>query len=198
MSEAAAALPTWFYAGLGGVLLANMLEGWLEGAPNFFAAAETADEPEDLRTPPEQTRLHLFAPVDTGSSVPPSREHRAPVCPARVGSGTGLERSRDPHPRPGPGKDRDRDDQARRLQDLGGGCLDGPSGCCVCLGSLAAGALEPGLVSATGVVCAHSDAGHRRGWLLRSGGFQRRPLARLEGDHGPSRAPFFARAPPGR
>src|SRR5579864_9076928 len=198
MSEAQSALPTSIDAGLGGVLLANMLEGWLTGDPNFFATAETANEPEDLRAPPEQTSLHLFAPVDTESSIPPSREHRAPVCAAGVGFGTGLERSRDPHPRPGPGKDRDRDDPAGRLQDFGGGCLDGSSGCGVCLGSLAAGTLEPRLASATGVVCAHPDPGHRRGWLLRSGGFQRRPFARIEGDHGPGRASFFARAPPGR
>src|SRR5258708_3839371 len=196
MGEAESAPPTSIEAELGGVLLANMLEGWLTGDPDFFVTAETANEPEDLRAPPEQTRLHLFAPIDTGSSVPPSREHRAPVCAAGVGSGAGLERSRDPHPRPGPGEDRDRNDQAGGLQDLGGGCLDGSSGRGVCLGSLTAGTLEPRLASATGVVFAHPDAGHRRGWLLRSGGFQRRPFARIEGDHGPSRAPFFARAPP--
>src|SRR6516162_4462209 len=174
MCEAHSAFPTSIDAGLGGVLLANMLEGWLTGDPNFLTSAETAHEPEDLRTPPEQTRLHLFTPIDTGSSAPPSREHRAPVCAAGVGSGTGLEPSRHPHPRPGPGKNRDRDDPAGGLQDLGGGCLDGSSGCGVCLGSLAAGTLEPRLASVAGVVCAHPDAGHRRGWLLRSGGFQRR------------------------
>ena len=32
---------------LGGVLLANMLEGWLDGNPNFSATAEATDEPQD-------------------------------------------------------------------------------------------------------------------------------------------------------
>src|SRR2546422_798953 len=72
------------------------------------------------------------------------------------------------------------------------------SGCGVCVGSLAAGALESRLVPSAGVVRAYRDAGDRRRRLLRSVGFQRRPLAWIEGDHGAGRAPFFARAPPGR
>src|SRR5580700_6206641 len=141
MSEVHSARPTSIDAGLGGVLLANMLAGWLDGDPNFFATAETANEPEDLRAPPEQTRLHLSASVDTGSSAPSSGEHGTPVCSARVSSGTGLERSCDPHPRLCPWNGRHRDDPAGGLQDPGGGCLDGASGCGVCFGSLTAGAL---------------------------------------------------------
>src|SRR5882724_5830512 len=55
----------------------------------------------------------------------------------------------------------------------------GPSGCSVCTGSLAIGALESRLASAAGVVRTHRDAGDRRRRLLRSVGFQRRPLARV-------------------
>src|SRR6267143_3596910 len=103
MSDARASLPAPIDAESGGLLLANMLESWLQGPASFLAPAEVVDELEDHRTPPEQTRLHLSPPVDPGPSASPSGEHRAPVCPAREGAGTRLERSGDPYPRPGPG-----------------------------------------------------------------------------------------------
>jgi len=198
MSEAPSALLAPIDAGLGGVLLANMVEAWLAGNPDTLASAEAADESQDHGTAPEQTRIHLCAPVDQCPGASPSGEHGAPVCIASDGAGVGLARIGDSHARPGPGHDGDRDDQAGGFQDAGGRCLDGPSGRGVCAGSFAPGALESGLASVAGAVCAHRDAGDRRGWLLRSVGFQRRPLARVEGDHGSSRAAFFARAPPGR
>ena len=71
------------------------------------ANAEARDESPRSRATPQQAGLHLPAPVDAGPSSPPSGEHRAPVCAAREGAGTGLERIRDSHPRPGPGKDRE-------------------------------------------------------------------------------------------
>src|SRR5437763_1883368 len=103
---------------LGGVLLANMLAGWLEGNSNFSVTEEAADEPEDYGTPPEQTCLHLSAPVNAGASAPSSGEHGTPVCPAREGAGTGLERASDPHSRPGSGDVRSTSDGAGRLQDF--------------------------------------------------------------------------------
>src|ERR1035438_9363775 len=195
MSGAPSALPATIDAGLGGVLLANMLEGWLDGDPKVLPTAETADEPQDYRTSPEQTCLHLFTPVDAWSSTPPSGEHGASVCTARDGAGTGLDRIPDPHTRPGPGEDGHRDGGARGFQDLGGGCLDGSSGRGVCVGGLAAGALQSRLASAAGVVFAHRNASDRRRWLLRSGGLQLRIVARVERDHGSGRIAFFARAP---
>src|SRR6266566_265840 len=197
MSELRAALHTSIDVGLGGVLLANMLAGWLDSDPKGLPTAETAGEPEDHRTSPEQTGLHLFAPVDTGPSPPSSREHRAPVCTAGESAGTGLERIPDPYAGSGPGEDGDRDGGAAGLQDLGGGCFVGASGGSDCIGGLAVGALEPRLASIAGVVCAHRNAGDRRRWLLRPGRFQRRPSVGLEGSYGPGRASFFARAPPG-
>jgi hypothetical protein len=44
------ALHTPIHAELGGVLLANMLEGWRAGDPLILSTAETADEPPDCRT----------------------------------------------------------------------------------------------------------------------------------------------------
>jgi len=115
MSEVLATLPAPIDASWGGVLLANMLAGWLDGNPEVWSTAETADEPENYRASPEQTSLPLSTPVHAGAGTPSSGEHGTPVGTAREGSGTGLERAPHPHPRPGLGKDGDRDDGARGL-----------------------------------------------------------------------------------
>src|SRR5215831_9532842 len=187
MIGARSALHATIDASLGGVLLANMLEGWLDGNPMVWPTAETANELEDCGTSPKQTGLHLSTPIDAGSSTPPSGEHGAPVCAARDGAGTGLERILDPHTGPRFRKDGDPDDGARGLQDPGCGCLDGSGGSRVCVGSLATGALEPRLASTAGVVRAHDNSGDRRRRVLRSGRLQRRIATRIEGDHGPGR-----------
>src|SRR5216684_6899650 len=80
MSEAQSALHASIDAGLGGVLLANMVEAWLAGNPDCLESVEVADEPQDHRTTPEQTRLHLCAPVDECPGAPPPGKHGAPVC----------------------------------------------------------------------------------------------------------------------
>src|SRR5580700_7178864 len=103
MSEVPSALLAPIDAGLGGVLLANMVEAWLAGNPDSLASAEAADEPQDHGTAPEQTGLHLCAPVDERPSAPPPGEHGAPVCIASDGGGDGLERIGDSHARPAPG-----------------------------------------------------------------------------------------------
>src|SRR5439155_14742857 len=155
MSEALSALrapidPEW-----GDVLLANMLESWLDHGASLIATAEVRDESEDSRASPQQAGLHLLAPVDAGPSSPPSGEHGAPVRAAREGAGTGLERIPDSHPRPGFGKVGDGDDAAGGLQDLSGRCLDGSGGRGIGPGSLAAGALESRLASAAGAMRVH-------------------------------------------
>ena len=155
MSEALSALRAPIDPGRGGVLLANMLASWLDQDRSLTATAEARDESQDSRTSPPQARLHLPAPVDAGPSSPPSGEHGAPVCPAREGAGTGLERIPDSHPRPGFGKDGNGDDAAGGLQDLSGRCLDGPGGGGVCPGSLAPGALESRLAAPAGTLRAH-------------------------------------------
>ncbi|SPE34037.1 hypothetical protein SBA2_840028 [Acidobacteriia bacterium SbA2] len=148
--------------------------------------------------PRPQAGLHLPTPVDAGPSSAPSGEYRAPVRLAREGAGTGLERIPDSHPRPGFGQDGNGDDAAGGLQDLSGGCLDGPGRGGVRPGSLAPGALESRLAAATGALRAHLHAGDRRGWLLRPGGLQRRAAFRIKGRHGVGRTAFLARPPPGR
>src|SRR5215471_17806720 len=155
MSAAPPALRAPIDPACGGVLLANMLESWLDQDPSLTARAEARDESEDSRTSPPQAGLHLPAPVDAGPSPPPSGEHGTPVRLAREGAGTGLERIPDSHPRPGFGKDGNGDDAAGGLQDLSGRCLDGASGGGVCPGSLALGAFESRLAAPAGALCAH-------------------------------------------
>src|ERR1035438_5991166 len=92
MSEALSALRVPIDPERGGVLLANMLASWLDHDRSLTATAEAGNESEDSRTTPQQASLHLPAPVDAGPSSPPSGEYRAPVCLAREGAGTGLER----------------------------------------------------------------------------------------------------------
>src|SRR5437762_9182582 len=181
VSDAYSSLTVPIDVKLGGVLLANMLAGWLEGNSNFSVTEEAADEPEDYGTPPEQTCLHLSAPVNAGASAPSSGEHGTPVCPAREGAGTGLERASDPHSRPGSGDVRSTSDGAGRLQDPRSGGLDGSGGRGVCIGGVATGALEFRLASIVGVVRAHRNAGDRRRWLLQPSRFQRRPFVGLKG-----------------
>src|SRR6266446_753353 len=113
MIGARAALHPTIDASVGGVLLANMLEGWLDGEPPVLPTMETADELENCRTSSKQTCLHLFTPIDAGSSTPPSGEHGTPIRAARDGEGAGLERILDPHTRPRLGKNWDGDDKER-------------------------------------------------------------------------------------
>ena len=182
----------------GGVLLANMLEAWLDARADFLTIAEVTDELEDHRTASEQTCLHLSAPVDPGSSPSSSGEHGTPVCPAAEGIGIGLERSHGPHTRSRPGNIGCADDRTHGFQDFGRGCFDGASGSRVCSGSFATGTLECRLVSTAGVVRTDPDAGDRRRWLLRSSGFQRRTVVGAQRNHGASGVALSTRAPPRR
>src|SRR5687768_14059731 len=127
------ALHTPIDVGLGGVLLANMLAAWLDGNPTRLPTGEATNESQDPGTSPEQTGVHLPAPVDTKPSPSPSGEHGAAVRAARESTGTGVERISDPHAGSGPGEDRYRDGKAGGLQDLGGGGLDGASRRGVCV-----------------------------------------------------------------
>src|SRR6266436_274890 len=116
MSTASSALIVPIDPQLASMIVANMLENWLDFSPNALTTAEVTDEPENLRTAAEQTGLHLCASVDACPSAPPSREHRASVCAAKESSGTGLERNVDPHPRSGFGSIRCPYDGTRGLQ----------------------------------------------------------------------------------
>src|SRR5215831_11440612 len=157
MRPASSAIPVPIDVGLGGMLLANMLLAWLDSDAKGLPSEEAVDEPQDRRTSPEQTSLHLSAPVHAQPSPPPSGEHRTSVCTTGEGAGTGLEPIPDPHAGWGPGEDGHRNGGTGGLQDFGGGGLDGASGRGVCLGGLPPGAFESGLASAPGVVRAYRN-----------------------------------------
>src|SRR6267378_6561413 len=183
---------------LASVIIANMLENWLDSSPHAWTTPEVTDEPENLRTAEEQTGLHLCASVDPCASAPPSGEYRASVCAAAESSRTGLERTVDPDPRSGFGNIRCSYDGAHGLQNPGSGCFHGTGGGGVCLGGFATGALECRLAPAPGVVCADAHPRDRRGWLLRSGGLQRWFIVGTQGHDGASGVALHPRAPPGR
>src|SRR5258708_12768939 len=82
-------------AGLGGVVLANMVEAWLVGNPDGVTSVEAANELQDHGTTPEQTGLHLCPPVDECPGAPSPGKHGPPECAANDGTGSGLERIRD-------------------------------------------------------------------------------------------------------
>src|SRR3981081_1005331 len=154
MSTALSSLivPTDFQ--LASVIIANMLENWLDSSPTALTTAEVTDDAENLRSAADQTGLHLCASVNSCPSAPPSREHRASVCAATESSGTGLARNVDPNPRSGFGSIRCPYKGPHGLQDPGSGCFHGPGGRGVCLGGFATGALESRLAPPPGVVCA--------------------------------------------
>src|SRR5262245_49594764 len=147
MSEAVSAPQVSIDAGLGGVLLANMVEAWLVGNADGATSVEAANEPQDHAKTPEQAGLHLCPPIDECSGAPPPGEHGAAVCTAKDGAGDGLERIGDSDTRSGPGHDGDRDDQAGGFQNSGGRCLDGASGRGICAGSFPTGARQSRLAS---------------------------------------------------
>ena len=79
MSTASSSLIVPIDPQLASVIVANMLENWLDFSPTALTTAEVIDEPENPRTAKEQTGLHLRASVDSCPSAPPSGEHRASV-----------------------------------------------------------------------------------------------------------------------
>jgi len=72
MSTASSSLivPTDFQ--LASMIVANMLENWLDFPSNVWTTAEVTDESENLGTATEQAGVHLCASVDACSSAPPS------------------------------------------------------------------------------------------------------------------------------
>src|SRR5260370_15234128 len=196
MSESLAAAHVPIDVELGSAFLANMLACWLDGDRESSFSLEVADEYHDQRAAPEQDRLCVCAPVDDGASPSPSGEHGTPVCAERESPAIGLEQFDRSDSGPGSGQVRSADNGPRGFQDSCSGSFDGTGGRSVCAGSLATGALECRLAAIAGAVCTDRYAGDQRRWLLQPDGVQRRALIGIEGDDGPGRTSFVARAPP--
>src|SRR5580693_10352049 len=196
MSESSAAVHVPIDVELGGAFLANLLAAWIDGDRQSSFSVEAADEYRDQRATAEQDRLCVCAPVDPGAGPSPSGEHGAPVCLEGEGLAIGLERFDGSDSGPGSGQVRSTDNGTGGLQNAGGGSIDGAGWRGFCAGGLATGALEFGLASLAGTVCADRHAGDRRRWLLQPGRFQRRALVGIEGDDGSGRTSSVARALP--
>ena len=88
--------------------------------------------------------------------------------------------------------------RSRRLQEVGGRGVAGRSGSGVRLGGLAAGAVQRRLAPLDRDLRLDRHADRRRGRLLRSGGFQRRPFAGLKAQMSQAELHFLRAPPPGR
>src|ERR1035437_1231686 len=137
MSELPAAVRTLVDVESGGVLLANMLAGWLDANGESSLSVEAADEYHDQRAAPEQDRVCVCASVDAGAGSSPSGEHGASVCSAGESTGHGLERAVGSDFGWGPGQVRSTDNGTGGFQDSGSGSLDGPGGRSFCAGGFA-------------------------------------------------------------
>src|SRR5437899_3007988 len=129
-----------------GAILANMIESYLAGgAPPSNPEGADHDDLQDCRSTSVAPSLHLHSSVDYGAGPLQPGEHRAPVQSGEQGTVSRLELGANPDPRPGSRPVRCTNDQSRGLQDAGQRRGHGPSRCDLLPGSLAAGALQPGL-----------------------------------------------------
>src|SRR5258708_18763841 len=144
MSEPPAAGRALIDVESGGVLLANMLAGWLDANGESSFSVEVANEYHDQRAAPEQDCVCVCASVDVGAGPSPSGEYRASVCSAGESTGHGLERAVGSDSVRGSGQVRSTDNGSGGFQDSGSGSLDGPGGRSFCAGGFATDALEFG------------------------------------------------------
>ena len=180
-----------------GAILADMVASYLAaGAPPFNPEGADDDELEDCRSTPGAAGLHLHPTVDDGAGPLQPGEHGTPIQSEEQSRVARLERRPDPHPRSGSRPIRECDDQPGRLQSPGRRSGYGPGWSDLFLGSVAAGAIEPGLASPPGTLRHHQYARDRRGWLLQSGRVQRWACIGDEGHVRPSGITHYPRPPP--
>ena len=145
-----------------GIVLANMIESYLAGGvPPSNPEGAVHDKPQDCRSTSVTASLRLRSSVDAGTGPLQSGEHRAPVQSGRQGRVSRLEPGTDPDPRPGSRPIRRANDRSRGLQGPGQRRGSRPSRCDLLPGSLALGAIEPGLASPAGVVRHHRSSSTR-------------------------------------
>src|ERR1017187_8219337 len=139
MSEPPVAVRALIDVESGGVLLANMLAGWLDANGESSLSVEAADEYHNQRAASEQDCVCICASVDAGAGSSPSGEHGAPICSAGEGTGHGLERAVGSDFGRGSGQVGIADNGAGGFQDSGSGSLDGAGGGRFFAGSFGAG-----------------------------------------------------------
>src|SRR5215471_13458439 len=159
-----------------GAILADMIVSYLAaGAPPFDPEEPDDNKCEDHRQTSVPASLCLRPPINNGASPLPPGEYGAPIQSVEQSRPPRLEARPNPNPRSGSWSVGDDDDQPRGLQSVGWGCRDGPCRRDLLLGSVAAGAFEPGLASPSGALRHHRHPRHRRRRLLRSCRVQRQP-----------------------
>ena len=183
--------------GLGGVLLANMLEGWLDGNPTFRQLRRQPMNPkirEHHRSKPAYIYLRQSTPGQVRHHQESTeRQYALREKALELGWSESLIRIL----WTGPGQDgtemAGREDFKTLVADVSMGQVG------------AVFALEVSRLARSNLdwhrcwSCVRSpNSGDRRRWLLRSSGLQRRIVARVEGHNGSGRTTFLARAPPGR
>src|SRR5215831_13635121 len=150
-----------------GAILADMVAAYLDASPPLIAE-EKADEHDPVEDRPEPSGtagMHLHPTVDANAGAVPSREHGASVQSDKQGSNLRMGAGSDSCSRR-----RSRpvgliSNQPRRLQSAGQRCRPGPCGRDLLPGSVASGALEPGLAPASGALRRHQYSRIRRGRL---------------------------------
>src|SRR6266446_873980 len=183
---------------MAGIVVANFLQSWLlaSGPVQEPQAKESSHAIPDSTPPSPEDGLRLSTSVDHGSGAPSPGEHRQAVRFKKQSPEPGLAERPDPSAGCRPGLVWHADQSPPRFQDAGGRCLLGKSGRCVRPRSFPTLAFLQRLAPVAGDLCAYRHFAYRRGWLLRSGRLQRSTAAGTKGNHVPSRATFYSRAPP--
>jgi hypothetical protein len=181
---------------IAGVLIANMLEDWLAAEKSLKPCSEESghDQHQDCRASSAEAGVRLCPAVEPCAGPISSGEHGAAICTPQQSDRTGLEGVADPDSGWRPWPLGCPDDRPRGLQGVGHRRLDGESGRGILAGGFPAGAFESRLASTDRIVCDDGNAGHRRGWLLRTGKLQRWLATGAQGHDGPGRVAFSARA----
>src|SRR5271166_4413496 len=131
-----------------GAILADMVVSYLAaGAPPSNPEGPDDHDLQDRRSTPVAASVHLHPPVDAGAGPLQSGEHRPPIQSDEQGPIARMEPGTDPGSRPRSRPVWRRSQQPRGLQDPGRRCGNGPGWRDLLPGSVAAGAIEPGLAS---------------------------------------------------
>ena len=162
-----------------------------------------SNQPSSIYEPTQNTGsssqpdgMHIFAPIDAGTSPATPGEHSTPICPQGQGLGDGMADRSNSSAGSGSGPIGHPNESTGGFQTPGGRSVAQTCGSGVCFGSFALISLLHRLASAFGVVRPNPNPVNRRRWLLRSSRFQRPTFIRSQGNHVTSRTAFHSRAPP--
>ena len=79
------------------LLLANMIESWLDARSTSTTTREVAHERSSDTSTSREAGVCLRTAIDAGAGSPPPAKHGAPIRAARQGTDARMERSTDSH-----------------------------------------------------------------------------------------------------